>query len=36
MWNIIAANKIKDSVWDEIDDTKLEIDKEFLEKNFSK
>ena len=36
MWNIIAPNKIKQTVWENIDDEKVEIDTNFIENNFVK
>lgn len=35
MWTVIAMNNIKESVWEKIDDTKVELDVDFLEKEFA-
>lgn len=36
MWNIIAPNKISGTIWEEIDDAKVKVDKEYLEANYPK
>lgn len=36
MWAIIAPLKIKESIWESIDDSKVFYDKKFLEENFAK
>lgn len=35
MWTTIHPNKIQDTVWEQIDDTKLEFNKDFLVQNFA-
>ena len=34
MWTIIKPEQIKDTVWEKIDDSKVELDKDSLEKSF--
>ena len=36
MWNMVPMNNIKDTIWSKIDDLKVPIDKEHLEKEFAK
>lgn len=36
MWSVIPVAQIKETVWASLDDMKLNIDKEYLEKEFQK
>jgi diaphanous 1 len=36
MWNMVPQNNIKDTIWSKIDDLKIPIDKEYLEKEYNK
>ena len=36
MWNIIKPTEIKNTIWDKVDDLKVELDKEFLEREFAR